>query len=160
MSRFIHCPPINHALILAVCCQAIFFASPAHAASEEIRAVARVCANAEWADQAGYERAAAYREAVDCLGALYIRVATGAKPESNAALAKAIAKHLAELEAAYHASRNVCRLREKLGLAAQGCGTGGPSPHEFVRLLKTMILDADAFPVRRDPALAEALGLD
>ncbi len=148
-------------LLMALCCQVLLLNAPAPAratASGEVLDAARSCARLEWADRAGAARGEAYRAAVACLSALYIHIAAGATP--GAALEKQLARHLRELEAAYHASRNICSLREKLTQAPQGCGVYSSSPHEFVQLLKTMILDADAGPVRRDPALAEALGLD
>ena len=71
-----------------------------------------------------------------------------------------LTNRLDALEAAYRASRDICRLRERLGLGDGSCGTIGLAPHEFVVLLKTMILNEDAGWVRRDPALARALRLD
>ncbi len=158
MLRSIHPSPTRRFLSMTACCGAILFAASAHAADQETLSAARTCAQKEWADKAGYEKAQAYREVIDCLSALYIRVAAGQK--SNAALEKEIAQHLGELEAAYHASRGVCRLQQKLLLEDESCGTHRASPHEFVRILKTMILDADAGLVRRDPALVDALELN
>lgn len=39
------------------------------------------------------------------------------------------------LESAYHASRDICHLRERLGFGDEGCGTISLGPHEFVVLL-------------------------
>lgn len=41
-----------------------------------------------------------------------------------------------------------------------GCGPSGRSPHEFVTILKTMILDGDAGSVNCDSSLANPLPRD
>ena len=129
----------------------------AHAATEDLLAAAAACAQIDWRDQAGPERARTYREAVDCLKTLYVRVARG--PDAHAAFDTALTRRLDTLETAYRASRDVCRLRGRVGLGDGSCGTISLAAHEFVVLLKTMILNEDAGWVRRDPALARALGL-
>lgn len=131
---------------------------PLHAANEKVLTAARVCAELDWREKGGFERAAAYREAVQCFKDLYVRVAAGDR--SSEAFEQQLAERLDELEAAYHRSRDICRLRQQLKLEDGGCGTASLSPHEFVTILKTMILDEDAGWVKRDPALAEALRLD
>ncbi len=95
---------------------------------------------------------------MNCFKALYVRVAAAA--HSHKAFEKELTKRLDELEAAYHAGRDVCGLKGKLGLGDGECGTLSQSPREFILLLKTMILDEDAGWVRRDPALAKALRLN
>ena len=131
---------------------------PVHAATEELVAAAAVCAQIDWRDEAGAERARTYRQAVACLKALYVRVARG--PNAHMAFDTELTNRLDALETAYRASRDICRLRERLGLGDGSCGTISLAPHEFVVLLKTMILDEDAGWGRRDPALARALRLD
>lgn len=138
--------------IVALLCTPI-----AQAASEEILSAADACAKLDWRDQAGYERSKNYRGAVNCFKALYIRVAGNAR--LNEAFEEELSKRLDELETAYRASRNVCKLLEKLGLNDGGCGTIDLSSHEFVMLLKNMILNEDAGWTKRDPALAKALRL-
>lgn len=112
----------------------------------------------DWRDKGGYERAEAYREAVQCFKGLYVRVAAGER--SSEAFVRELAKRVDELESAYRRSRDVCGLRKQLNLEEGNCGTIGLAPNEFVTILKTMILDEDAGWVRRDPELAEALKLD
>ena len=131
---------------------------PTHAATREVLAAAAVCAQIDWRDQTGAERATTYRQAVACLKALYVRVARG--PDQHAAFDTELTNRLNALETAYRASRDVCGLRERLDIGDGGCGTIGLAAHEFVALLKTMILDEDAGWVRRDPALARALRLE
>ena len=109
------------------------------------------------AGQGGYERAEAYREAVQCFKALYVRVAAGER--SSEAFVSELAKRVDELESAYHRSRDLCGLRKHLNLEEGNCGTIGLSADEFVTILKTMILDEDAGWVRPDPGLAKALKL-
>ena len=48
------------------------------------------------------------------------------------------------LESAYHASGDICHLRERLDFGDEGCGTISLGPHQFVVLLKTMILNEHA----------------
>ncbi len=146
--------PLIIALIL---CQIILSATPALAANPEIITAARACAEKQWFNKAGHERTLAYRDAVDCFKTLYIRVAAGAR--SNEALEQALSRRLQDLETAYHASRAICPLQAELGLEDQTCGTINLSPNEFVQLLKTMIVNADAGWVGPDPTLADALGL-
>ena len=129
----------------------------AYAATEELLAAAAACAQIDWREQAGAERARTYRQAVACLKMLYVRVARGS--DAHMAFDTELTNRLDALEAAYGASRDICRLRERLGLGDGSCGTISPTPHEFVVLLKTMILNEDAGWVRRDPALARALRL-
>ena len=130
----------------------------AHAATEELLAAAAACAQIDWRDQAGAERARTYRQAVACLKTLYVRVARG--PDAHIAFDTELTNRLDALETAYRASRDICRLRERFGFGDGSCGTISRAPHEFVVLLKTMILNEDAGWVRRDPALARALRLD
>ena len=92
-----------------------------------------------------------------CLKTLYVRVARG--PDAHTAFDTALTNRLDALETAYRASRDICRLRERLGLGEGSCGTIGLAPREFVVLLKTMILNEDAGWVRPDRALARALRL-
>ena len=139
-------------------CAAVLRSPPLHAASERILAAAKVCAELDWRDKGGYERAESYREAVLCFKALYVRVSAGER--SSEAFEKELSRRLDDLEAAYHQSRDICRLRQQLKLEDGNCGTISLSPHEFVTMLKTMILDEDAGWVNRDPALAKALRLD
>ena len=129
----------------------------AHAATEELLTAAAACAQIDWRDQAGAERARTYRQAVACLKTLYVRVARG--PNAHTAFDTELTNRLDALETAYRGSRDICRLRERLGLGAGSCGTTSLAPHEFVVLLKTMIINEDAGWVRRDPALARALRL-
>ena len=125
---------------------------------EEILSVARECAKLDWRDKGGNERAQAYRDAVDCHKALYVRIAGGAG--SSEAFEEELARRVDSLEEAYRESRSICRLKEKLTLGdGGGCGTVSLSEHEFIELLKTMILAEDAGWVREDPALAKALQL-
>ena len=135
------------------------YAPAASAASAEALAAAHVCVQSGWVDKSGYARAQAYREQVNCLKRLYIRVATDGLA-ANARLEQTLNQRLDQLQTVYYDSRNICRLREKLGLEKQGCGTDAPSVYEFVRLLKRMIVDADAGWVRHDPGLVEALQLE
>ena len=130
----------------------------AHAATEELLAAAAACAQIDWRDQAGAERARTYRQAVACLKTLYVCVARG--PDAHIAFDTELTNRLDALETAYRASRDICRLRERFGFGDGSCGTISRAPHEFVVLLKTMILNEDAGWVRRDPALARALRLD
>ena len=139
-------------------CAAILSSPPLYAASESILVAARACAELDWRDKAGEERAESYREAVRCFKALYVRVAGGER--SSKAFEEELAKRLDVLEAAYHRSRDICSLRQQLGLEDGSCGTISLSAPEFVTMLKTMILDEDAGWVRRDPELIEALRLD
>ena len=127
------------------------------AATEEVLAAAAACAEIEWRDQAGAERAETYRQAVACLKSLYVRVARG--PNAHTAFDTALTNRLDALETAYRASRDICQLRGRLGLGDGSCGTIGLAPHEYFVLLKTMILNEDAGSVRREPALARALRL-
>ena len=129
----------------------------AQAATEELLAAAAACAQIDWRDHAGAERARTYRQAVACLKRLYVRIARG--PNAHPAFDIELTNRLDALETAYRASRDTCRLRERLGLGDRSCGTIGLAPREFVVLLKTMILDQDAGWVRPDPALARALRL-
>ena len=130
---------------------------PAHAATQELLAAAAACAEIDWRDQAGAQRARTYRQAVACFKRLYVRVARG--PNAHTAFDTELTNRLDALESAYRASRDICRLRERLGLGDGSCGTISVAPHEFVVLLKRMILNEDAGWVRRDPALARALRL-
>ena len=139
-------------------CAAILNSPPLFAASESILVAARACAELDWRDKGGEERAESYREAVRCLKALYVRVAGGER--SSEAFEEELAKRLDVLEAAYHRSRDICGVRQQLGIEDGSCGTISLSPHEFVTMLKTMILDEDAGWVRRDPELTKALRLD
>jgi hypothetical protein len=86
-----------------------------------------------------------------------VRVARG--PTAHAAFDAELTNRLDALETAYRASRDICRLRGRLGLGDGSCGTISLAPREFVVLLKTMIVDEDAGWVRPDPALARALRL-
>ena len=159
MSRLTAPRPAAVAALALFGCWAALDPPHAHAATEEVLAAAAACAQIDWRDQAGAERARTYRQAVACLKALYVRAARGSA-DPHAAFDTEITNRLDALETAYSASRDVCRLRERLGLGDGGCGTLSLAPHEFVVLLKTMILDEDAGWVRRDPALARALRLD
>lgn len=154
--------PVGRSLVVVLAgligCAAIPNSPPLYAASESVLVAARACAELDWQDKGGAERAESYREAVRCLKALYVRVAGGER--SSEAFEEELAKRLDALEAAYHRSRDICRLRQQLGLEDGSCGTISLSPLEFVTMLKTMILDEDAGWVRRDPALAEALRMD
>ena len=153
------CPWSSAAAALALLgCWAALSPPQAHAATEELLAAAAACAQIDWRDQAGAKRARIYRRAVACLKALYVRAARG--PSAHAAFDTELANRLDALETAYHASRDVCRLREGLGLGDGSCGTLSLSAHEFIVLLKMMILDEDAGWVSRDPALARALRLN
>ena len=145
-------------LVVLLGCSALLCSPQARAASEEVLAAARVCAELDWRNKGGYERAEAYREAVKCFKVLYVRVAAGER--SSEAFEKVLAQRLDELEAAYHKSRAICHLRQQLELEEGGCGTISLSSGEFVSILKTMILNEDAGWVRRDSALAKALRLD
>ena len=139
-------------------CSATPYSLNADAEREEILSAARECAELDWRDKAGKERTQAYREAVDCHKLLYVRIAGSAS--SNAAFEEELSRRLDSLEEAYRESRNICRLREELEIGdGGGCGTISLSSHEFVLLLKTMILAEDAGWVREDPALAKALQL-
>ena len=129
-------PSAAAALALVGCCAALC-PPQAHAATEEVLAAAAACAQIDWRDQAGAERARTYRRAVACLKALYVRAARGSN--EHAAFDTELTGRLDVLEAAYHASRDVCRLREGLGLGDGSGGTISLSAHEFVVLLKTMI---------------------
>lgn len=139
-------------------CAAFLHSPPLYAASERILVAARACAELDWRDKGGAERAEAYREAVRCFKSLYVRVAGGER--SSVEFEEELTKRLDALEAAYYRSRDICGLRQQLGLEDGSCGTISLSPAEFVTMLKTMILDEDAGWVRRDPALTEALRLD
>ena len=158
MTRYICQIPAQYILPMAIGCWTIFCTPVAQAANEEVIVAARACAQQNWTSKGGHERALAYREAVNCFKDLYIRVAGGAR--SNEAFKKELTTRLDKLEAAYHASRDTCSVQEKLGLEDQGCGTIRLSSHEFIHILKTMILDADTGWVRSDPTLAEALKLN
>lgn len=154
--------PVGRSVVLVLAgllgCAIIPHSLPLYAANERVLSAARACAELDWRDKGGFERAAAYREAVQCFKDLYVRVAAGDR--SSEAFEQQVAERLDELEAAYHRSRDICRLRQQLKLEDGGCGTMSLSTHEFVTILKTMILDEDAGWVKRDPALAEALRLD
>ncbi len=150
--------PSAAAALALLGCWAALSPPQAHAATEELLAAAAACAQIDWRDSAGAERARTYRRAVACLKALYVRAARG--PNAHAAFDTELTGRLDVLETAYHASRDVCRLRGRLGLGDGSCGTISLSAHEFVVLLKTMIVDEDGGWVRRDPALARALGLN
>ena len=139
-------------------CATFLCPSPLHAASQEILAAATGCTGLDWRDKGGYERAKAYREAVQCFKGLYVRVAAGER--SSEAFVSELAKRVDELESAYHRSRDLCGLRQHLKLEEGNCGTISLSADEFVTILKTMILDEDAGWVRRDPELVKALSLD
>ena len=158
MSRLTGPRPAAAAALALFGCWAALCPPHAHAATEELLAAAAACARIDWRDQAGAERARTYRRAVACLKALYVRAARG--PDAHAAFDAELTNRLDALETAYYTSRDVCRLRERLGLGDEGCGTMSLAPHEFVVLLKTMILDENAGWERRDPALARALRLE
>ena len=158
MSRLIVPRPAGVAVLALLGCWAALCPPRAHAATDEVLAAAAACAQIDWRDRTGAERARTYRQAVACFKALYVNVARG--PDANAAFDTELASRLDALETAYRASRDICRLRERLGVSDASCGTSSLAPHEFVVLLKTMILDEDAGWVRRDPALARALQLD
>ena len=66
-------PSVAAALALLGC--AALCQPQAHAATEELLAAAAACAQIDWRDQAGAERARTYRCAVACLKALYVRAA-------------------------------------------------------------------------------------
>ncbi len=157
MSRFTGPRPPTAAVLALLGCWAASSPPDAQAATEELLAAAASCAQIAWRDQAGAERARTYREAVACLKRLYVRLARG--PDAHTAFDTALTNRLDALETAYRASRDICRLRERLGLGDGSCGTIGLAPREFVVLLKTMILNEDAGWVRPDPALARALRL-
>ena len=106
----------------------------------------------------GAARARTYRQAVACLKTLYVRVARG--PEADVAFDTELTNRLDALETAYRASRDICRLRERVGLGDGSCGTISLAPHEFVVLLKTMISTRMLAGCAGDPALARALRLD
>ena len=154
--------PVGRLLVVVLAgllgCAAVLHSPPLYAASESILADARACAELDWRDKGGYERAESYREAVLCFKALYVRVAVGER--SSEVFEQELAKRLDELEAAYHLSRDICSLRKQLKLEDGSCGTISLSPHEFVTMLKTMILNEDAGWTNRDPALVKALRLD
>ena len=137
---------------------AVLCAPSAYAASEDTLLDAGACVKLDWRNKGGYERAKTYREAVDCFKVLYIRVAGGTG--SNEAFKKELAKRLNELEAAYLKSRSICDLQKQMGIHDENCGTIGLSSHEFIVILKTMILNEDAGWKKKDPALAKALHLD
>ncbi len=154
--------PVGRSLLLALAgllgCWPGSHPPPLYAASEEIRASARTCADFDWRDQGGAARAETYRDAVRCFKALYVRVAAGGR--SSEAFEMELAKRVDALEAAYHQSRDTCHLRQQLKLEDGGCGTASLSAQEFVTILKTMTLDEDAGWVNRDPELAKALRLN
>ena len=158
MSRFTGPWPATGATLALLGCWAALCPPHAHAATEELLAAAAACAQIDWRDQAGAERARTYRQAVTCLKALYVRAARG--PDAHEAFDIELNSRLDALETAHYTSRDICRLRERFGLGEEGCGTISLAPREFVVLLKTMILDEDAGWERRDPALARALRLD
>ena len=158
MSRFTDPQPAAAAALALLGCWAALCPPRAHAATDEILAAAAACAQIDWRDQAGAERAHTYRQAVACFKTLYVRVARG--PDAHIAFDTELTNRLDVLETAYRASRDICRLREDLGVNDGSCGTISLAPHEFIVLLKTMILNEDAGWVRRDPALARALRLD
>ena len=158
MSRFTDPQPAAAAALALLGCWAALCPPRAHAATDEILAAAAACAQIDWRDQAGAERAHTYGQAVACFKTLYVRVARG--PDAHIAFDTELTNRLDALETAYLASRDICRLREDLGVSDGSCGTISLAPHEFVVLLKTMILNEDAGWVRRDPALARALRLD
>ena len=139
-------------------CAAVLRLPPLHAASEKVLAAAKACEELDWRDKGGHERAKTYHEAVQCFKALYVRVAAGER--SSEAFEQELAKRLDKLEEAYRQSRDICGLQQQLKLEDGSCGTISLSVHEFVTILKTMILDEDAGWVKRDPALAKALRLD
>ena len=154
--------PVGRSLVVVLAgllgCTAILRSPPLYAASETILVAARACAELDWRDKGGKERAESYREAVRCFKALYVRVAGSER--SSEAFEEELTERLDALEAAYYRSRDICGLRQQLGLEDGGCGTISLSPLEFVTMLKTMILDEDAGWTRRDPALTEALQVD
>ena len=158
MSRLTAPRPVTVAALALLGWRAALCPAHTYAATEEILAAATACAQVDWRDQAGAKRARTYRQAVACLKTLYVRVARGS--DAHIAFDTELTNRLDALESAYRASRDICRLRERLGLGDGGCGTISLAPHEFVVLLKTMILNEDAGWVRRDPALARALRLD
>lgn len=124
--------------------------SPPHtnAATEEILAAATACEQIDWKNQAGAERARTYRQA-DARGS-----------DADIAFDTELTNRLDALESAYRDSREICHLREHLGLGDESCGTISLAPYEFVVLRKTMIVNEDAGWVRRDRALERALRLD
>lgn len=154
--------PVGRSLVLVLVgllgCAIVPHSLPLHAANESVLTAARVCTELDWREKGGFERAAAYRAAVQRFKDLYVRVAAGDR--SSEAFEQQLAERLDELEAAYHWSRDICRLRRQLKHEDGGCGTTSLSPREFVTILETIVLDEDAGWVKRDPALAEALRLD
>ena len=154
-------PVFLHSIALAsgiLWCSAAPNSLNADAEREEVLSSARECAELDWRDKAGKERTQAYRETVECHKALYVRIAGGAG--SSEAFEEELSRRLDSLEEAYRESRSICRLQEQLKIGDGGsCGTISLSSHEFVMLLKTMILSEDAGWVREDPALAKALQL-
>lgn len=158
MSRLVVPRPAAAVALTVLGCWASLGPPRVHAATDEYLAAATACAQIDWTDQVGAERARTYRQAVACFKQLYVRVARG--PDSNATFDTELTTRLDALETAYRASRDTCRLRERMRVSEAGCGTSSLAPHEFIVLLKTMILNEDAGWVRRDPALARALRLD
>ena len=150
--------PSTLAMVALLGCGVFLCAPRVQAASEEVLTAARACAELDWRDEGGHERAEIYRGAVDCFKALYVRVAAGKR--SSPAFNTALTQRLDKLEAAYRLSRDVCGLRTQLESDAGGCGTLSLSAHEFIFVLKIMILNEDAGWVKHDPALATALRLD
>ena len=96
--------PVGRSLVMVLAgllgCTAVLRSPPLYAANERILAAARACAELDWREKGGYERADSYREAVLCFKALYVRVAAGER--SSEAFEKELAKRLDELEAAYN----------------------------------------------------------
>ena len=158
MSRLTRSRPATGVVLALLGWGAALCPPHAHAATDELLAAAAGCAQIDWSGQAGAERARTYRQAVVCLKTLYVSVARG--PDAHKAFNAELKNRLDALETAYLASRDICGLREHLGLGDGSCGTISLAPREFVVLLKTMILNEDAGWVRRDPALARALRLD
>ncbi len=144
-------------LLCAVLAAAWCLAAPAYAADAPTLEAAKQCAAIVPESDSGFARAQWHRQQVACLKDLYVTVGmTGAGPAAKAE----IRAHLNTLETAYHKSRSLCTARETHDGPSGGCGTIALSPAEFRRLLKTMILAADAGWVKKDPRLADALKLN
>ena len=104
MSRFTGPRPATAAALALLGWWAASSPPDAQAATEELLAAAAACAQIDWRDQAGAERARTYRQAVACLKRLYVRVARG--PDALTAFDTELTNRLDPLETAYRASRD------------------------------------------------------
>ncbi len=146
---------MQRVLFAALAVAALCMGAPVFAADARVVEAAKQCEAIAQEGEGGFARAQWHRRQVACLTDLYVMIGI---PNGGAAEAE-IRAHVEDLRLAYHNSRSLCVTREKHGDISGGCGTISLAPAEFLHLLKTMIVNADAGWVREDRRLRDALNL-